>query len=131
MKCSVTLYSSLSLVILHLLTCSNNYLGTFLRNNRGGSLKMCILSHFNEYGVLARNRGRRFSETGFCGNFLASRDGAEEFHHFKIFALCAPGMLHVATICNFSNVISGTSFLLQCLSTYGNSRSNFCYTTDT
>ena len=51
MKCSVTLYSSLSLVILHLLTCSNNYLGTFLRNDRGGSLKMCILSHFNKYGV--------------------------------------------------------------------------------
>ena len=52
MKCSVTLYSSLFLVILHLLTYSNNYLGTFLRNSRGGSLKMCILSHFNEYGVL-------------------------------------------------------------------------------
>ena len=51
MKCSVTLYSSLFLVILHVLTWSNNYLGTFLRNSRGGSLKMCILSHFDEYGI--------------------------------------------------------------------------------
>ena len=40
-------------------------------------------------------------------------------------------MLHVATICNFSNVISSTSFLLQCLSIYGNSTSNFYYTVDT
>ena len=37
-------------------------------------------------------------------------------------------MLHVATICNFSNVISGTSFLLQCLTTYGSSIPNICYT---
>ena len=73
---------------------------------------------------LARNWGRRFSETGFWGNFLASRDGAEEFHHFKILALWAPDMLQVATICNFSNVISGTSFMLQCLSTYTNNTPN-------
>ena len=78
---------------------------------------------------MARNRGRRFSETGFGGNFQASRDGAEEFHYFKIFVFCVAGMLYVATICNFSNV--GTSFLLQCLSTYGNSTSNFCYIVDT
>ena len=70
-------------------------------------------------------------ETGFWRNFLASRDGVEEFHHFKIFAFWAPGMLHVATICNFSNVISGTSFLLQCLSTYNNSTPNSSYTVDT
>ena len=45
MKCSVTLYSSLFLVILHLLTCSNNYLGTFLRNSRGGISKcaFCLI----------------------------------------------------------------------------------------
>ena len=51
MKCTVTLYSSLFLVISHLLACFNNYLGTFLCNSRGDSIKMCILSHFNKYGV--------------------------------------------------------------------------------
>ena len=63
MKCSVTLYSSLFLVILHLLTCSNNYLGTFLRNSRGDSLKTCILSHFNEYGVATLAQARKSAKT--------------------------------------------------------------------
>jgi len=56
------------------------------------------------------------SETGFGGNFLASLDAIDEFHHLSNLIFWWDEELHVAIICNFSRVISRTSFEVQCLS---------------
>lgn len=67
---------------------------------------------------LWRNGSNFSSETGFGENFLASQDGMDAFHHFRNLIFWNCEVLHVAIICNFSNVISGTAFVVQRFSTY-------------
>lgn len=86
---------------------------------------MSVDKHTPAYQThLLRNGPRWASETGLAGKCLASRDGMDEFHHWRNLILWLEVVEHVATIWSFSKVISGTSLELQWLSTW-NTKNTF------